>query len=110
MKTIIVAVMVLLPQLLFADTDCWVKEYPDHYLAVCNGDEKLEPAPNQPSATGQPTAATEPVTPRQTALQNHPADTANAPRFGRMSRSRVKAAIIVRNKLLQENGPTREGQ
>ncbi len=103
MKKIIVAVMVLLPQVLFAQTDCWVQEYPDHYLAVCNGDGKAErPVPNQSPATRQPTTATQQVTPLQTAVQSSPAAAENAPRPGRrMSKSRLEAAIIARNKLLQ---------
>jgi hypothetical protein len=40
MKKLLTAGMVLLPQLLFAGTDCRVKEYPDHFLAICDGDGK----------------------------------------------------------------------
>lgn len=103
--------MVLLPQLLFADTDCWVKEYPDHYLAVCTGDEKAEPVPRQSPAMAQPAAATQPITPRQGSLQkqSNTADAVNTPRFRRMSRSRVGATISARNRLLREGKLTPEG-
>jgi cell pole-organizing protein PopZ len=36
----LLACMVLLPSIVMAATDCQVIEYPDHYDAVCVGDEK----------------------------------------------------------------------
>jgi hypothetical protein len=35
----------------FARTDCRTVEYPDHFEAVCVGDEKAIPVPDAPSAT-----------------------------------------------------------
>jgi hypothetical protein len=56
MKKIIGIMMtgiLLMPQLLFAGTDCWVKEFPDHYLASCVGDEKSVPGLQQKVVTPQ---------------------------------------------------------
>jgi hypothetical protein len=55
-----VAGMVLLPHLLFAGTKCSFKEYPDHYLATCIGDEKAVSGSQQTlSSTKQSTAQNE---------------------------------------------------
>ncbi|GFO59678.1 hypothetical protein GMST_20030 [Geomonas silvestris] len=69
MKTFLTAGMVLLPQLLFAGTDCRVKEFPDHYLATCDGDSKgaaVQPLPEQqrssnPAPEPQPAGAPAPA-------------------------------------------------
>ncbi|GLI39386.1 hypothetical protein KI811_11630 [Geobacter hydrogenophilus] len=102
MKLAIVAGMVLLPHVLFAETDCRIDEYPDHYVAICNGEEKAEPQASQSSASDQSAAAT-PGTSIQTAIQDHSTDSVNGSRLGRMSKSRIEAAVIARNRLLQEN-------
>jgi len=52
-KISIIAGLVLLPNLLFATTDCHVVDYPDHYVAVCVGDEKNVPEQGQQSVTNQ---------------------------------------------------------
>jgi hypothetical protein len=44
-------VLMLVPGLSFARTDCRVVEFPDHSEAVCVGDEKAVPAPVSPSVT-----------------------------------------------------------
>ncbi|AFR42828.1 hypothetical protein Gmet_3609 [Geobacter metallireducens GS-15] len=103
MKLAVVAGMVLLPHVLFADTDCRVDEYPDHYVVVCTGEEKAEPPAPRPSTIGQSATAATSATPIQAAIQDHSTDSINGPRPGRMSRSRLEAAITARNRFLQEN-------
>lgn len=62
LRKYILAGIVLLPSLVIAATDCWVIEYPDHYEAVCVGDEKSESVRAQaPVAAKAPVAAQEPV-------------------------------------------------
>ena len=51
MRKIILLVMVLLPGMAFAATDCRIVEYPDHTEAVCVGDAEQTPASHQ--TTGQ---------------------------------------------------------
>lgn len=53
----IVAGMVLLPGMVIAATDCRVIEYPDHYDAVCVGDEKPGPVRDQTAIPTQAPAA-----------------------------------------------------
>ena len=57
MKKIIVACLVLLPELLMAGTDCTIKEFPDHYLVECIGDEIAKPVSSVSSALAKPAAA-----------------------------------------------------
>ena len=47
MNKILLALMVLFPQLLMAGTDCWIKDYPDYTMLTCIGDEFFEPEPIQ---------------------------------------------------------------
>ena len=46
-RNYLIAGMILLPSLVMAATDCQIIEYPDHYAAVCVGDEKTEPVLTQ---------------------------------------------------------------
>jgi hypothetical protein len=50
MRILIVIALMLAPGLSFARTDCHVAEHPDHFEAVCIGDEKASPAPDTPAA------------------------------------------------------------
>ena len=45
--------MLLLPSIVFAATDCRIIEYPDHYEAVCVGDEKNRPEQEQRAMKAQ---------------------------------------------------------
>ena len=54
----IMAGMVLLPSLVIAATDCQIVEYPDHYAAVCIGDEKSGAEHVQTPVATQAPAAT----------------------------------------------------
>lgn len=58
----IVAGMVLMPGMVIAATDCRVIEYPDHYDAVCVGDEKPGPVQGQTAIPTQAPAAQAPST------------------------------------------------
>ena len=49
-KILLVGIMVV-PYSAFATTDCRVIEYPDHYEAVCTGDEKYDPGYASKQAT-----------------------------------------------------------
>ena len=62
MKRIIAGVMLLLPQILHAGTDCRVREFPDHYEAVCIGDEKAGTVPAKSTTTSQPAPIPDPKT------------------------------------------------
>ena len=86
MKKIIAAGLVLLPQLLFAGTECSVNEYPDHYYVYCLGDEISGPAPLHSSVTDQSTL-TVPAT------ESQPGKTTNAPQqTGRLAGQTVQTA------------------
>ncbi len=82
-KTIITAGIFLLPHMVFAGTDCWFNEYPDHYLAVCTGDEKARAVETQtriangPSVTSGTTSSrltesSQPTTPIYTGTATLP--------------------------------------
>src|SRR5476651_65416 len=47
MITSVVMVLLVLPSMLFAATNCKVTEYPDHFEAVCIGDEQSGPLQKQ---------------------------------------------------------------
>ena len=49
MKILISVLLILVPTASLAVTDCHIVEFPDHYEAVCTGDEKSvpDPAPQQ---------------------------------------------------------------
>jgi hypothetical protein len=114
MTKFILTVMLLLPHVLFANTECWLEEYPDHYVAECMGDKISEPDANPSSITSQSAKSIIPATQAQpTGLIQA---TKKAPwgetismgvessyRPTRMSKARLNAAIIVRNKLLQQD-------
>lgn len=68
MGRIVLVAMVLLPRMVFAATDCRVVEYPDHYEAVCVGDEKNGPVQAKKTAVQEKTAAQ-----TQTPVQAHAA-------------------------------------
>ena len=79
MRKIITIGMVLLPCMAFANTDCRVINYPDHYEAVCIGDEKAPLAPAQQTAPPQVSATiTQPVVtaPSQASVTSQAAETA----------------------------------
>jgi hypothetical protein len=59
--------MVVFPHLLFAGTDCSVKEFPDHYLATCIGDEKAVVGSQQTLDSSKPATATNSQNPETTA-------------------------------------------
>jgi len=127
MRKIVLAMMVVLPQLLFADTECWVEEYPDHYVAECTGDEAPDPVTLQSLFAAQPALRPAPAVPAQAAvITGKPAEPSqrevsaqveagghvaaggqayaeeNAQRQSGMSKSRLNAAIVMRNRLLQQ--------
>ena len=64
---VIVTVLTLLPGLSFARTDCRAVEHPDHFEAVCVGDEKASPVPDTPSA-----APAQSIAPQQQAAPEQP--------------------------------------
>jgi hypothetical protein len=51
MRLLVAAILILVPCLAFARTDCRAIEHPDHFEAVCLGDEKAVPAHEQSSVT-----------------------------------------------------------
>lgn len=59
MRKIIMVGMVVLPHMVFAATDCRVVEYPDHFEAVCVGDEKTGPVPAKATMAVEPAAKTQ---------------------------------------------------
>jgi len=65
-KTVIIAGIFLLPHMALAGTDCWFNEYPDHYLAVCTGDEKAGAAGTQPRVAGGPSVTSGSASSRST--------------------------------------------
>ena len=57
MRTLIFVVLVLLPCMAVASTNCHVVEYADHYEAICNGDKPASVAPAQAAGQQQAFAA-----------------------------------------------------
>lgn len=53
MKILMTVFIVLVPGFVVAATNCHMAEYPDHYEAVCIGDEKAIPEPYQKPAPTQ---------------------------------------------------------
>jgi len=112
MKKIIALGIVLVPQLLFAGTDCSVKEYPDHYLAECAGDEKAVYVPGQSAvpvkspllqdnqvqrSTQQPSSVASSVTVPAATQQAPPeqlkeANTDQKPTLSRRNQAKIQAA------------------
>jgi hypothetical protein len=114
MKLLITSVLLLMPHLLYAATNCRATEYPDHYLAECLGNEQADSSPASPTSTGRSTTAppgsatnagekstAQPTVAGSSAETSASVEALYGPRPGRMSKSRVEAAIAARNKLLQ---------
>ncbi|MGB9080518.1 MAG: hypothetical protein WCD00_04405, partial [Desulfuromonadaceae bacterium] len=53
-KWIVTMGVLLLPAQTIGQTDCWYYEYPDHYMAVCDGDERAGAVPPHSAVTVQP--------------------------------------------------------
>jgi hypothetical protein len=70
MKSFVIALMVMAPGMVWATTDCHVIEYPDHFEAVCTGDEKsidtTATAPSRNSTTAQQPPALQTSAPGKT--------------------------------------------
>lgn len=64
----------LLPNTAFAVTECNYVEFPDHFEAVCSGDEKPLPAPVAKRASVVDRTTTQPAVSedRDVAVQDHP--------------------------------------
>jgi hypothetical protein len=50
MRKLLMISLILLPGLAFAQTDCRSVELPDHFDAICTGDEKAVPAAETPTS------------------------------------------------------------
>jgi hypothetical protein len=57
MKSIIFSLIMMVPSMALATTDCHVIEYPDHFEAVCTGDEKQVPHDAIKNANGLSSSA-----------------------------------------------------
>jgi hypothetical protein len=101
MKTIISLVMVLLPCMAFAATECHTVEYPDHTDAICVGDAAQSPA--SPRIAGQQQATVAALTPEALAAALEP--DASAENAGQELPD-VPPEQIVRNGLAQAHGAT----
>lgn len=89
MSRIFLSLILLLPHTVLAASDCHVVEYQDYYEVICLGNENPVSDPEPPDSK-----STLPAEKVKT-------DTADSPRLGRISRSRLEAAIKTRNKLIQ---------
>ena len=126
MKKLIVIGMLMLPGTVFAEEDCKVVEFPEHFEVTCTGDAKPVPiskqslapalmqAPPQSQATEQQSTAA-PQTDTAPAAQDADAAKAAAPamsaaatkpgRQGRPNSAAMNAAIEARRKLIQDMRP-----
>lgn len=99
----IMAGMVLLPSLAIAATDCQIVEYPDHYAAVCIGDEKSEPVLTQTETVQSQRPAKAPGGTK--AVQAEDASIAVPPSMAASARLAVKASGAQTSAALQGKEP-----
>jgi hypothetical protein len=97
MRKIILLGMVLLPCMAFADSDCRVVEFADHYEAICVGSAEQTPASSQ-TARQEQTPATS-----QTANQEQAVESAQTVQSELPD---VPPEQIVRNELARQHGVT----
>lgn len=88
MRKIISLLMVLLPCMAFAATDCRVIEYPDHSEAVCVGDAEQTPTSSQITGLEQVPGEEQAVASAQTPE----------------SEQNIPPEMIVRNELARSHG------
>jgi hypothetical protein len=111
MTKFILTMMLLVPHFLFANTECWLEEYPDHYVAECKGDKITDPVVTPTSISNHsanseiPTIQSQTTDPIQTSKMDPLEETISMSvepsyRPTRMSKARLKAAIIARSKIL----------
>lgn len=83
-----------MPGMVIAATDCRVIEYPDHYDAVCVGDEKTGPVRGQTAIPVQaPAAVQAPVTAQAPAAQAPSTKQVNTQVTTRTEAARVPVTI-----------------
>ncbi|MBJ6725977.1 hypothetical protein [Geomesophilobacter sediminis] len=72
MKKLILIVIVLLPGLVGAASDCRVVDFQDHYEAVCDGEAASTPAPQPATVTAAPVPELPPPPPVQASTPSFP--------------------------------------
>ena len=104
MKRIIAVGMLLLPQILHAGTDCRFTEFPDHYDAVCIGDEKAGPTPLASSPALRSAVIPEAQASGKPANEEEKAETQRSA-LSKRNQEKINAAHMkeVRQKLMLEN-------
>ena len=91
-RTVLLAVMVMVPRMALAATNCWVTEFPDHYEAVCVGDEKAGPGPGTTMAPGRAAAPTQAHETAKTAVPSQESPNAKAALTGHIDLAAAKQA------------------
>lgn len=101
MGRIVLAAIVLLPRMVFATTDCRVVEYPDHYEAVCVGDEKSGPVQAKTAVKEKTAAQTQTPVQAPAAVQEKVA--AQAQTAAKAPSPAVQAIIAFRERLANKS-------